>query len=145
ARGDRGSNGTGGRPQELRAARRAAYRHRRPARRDERRVRCLPRGSESCHLSTRYSVNAATTSKLRGRAFRVEWDQARFMCAMRLLSALHVVVDHDPPLSLSGRLGELRRSPERSWIEALRMQIQHAVVEITCIASGRREPFNVFD
>ena len=44
-----------------------------------------------------------------------------------------VIVDHDPPLSLSGRLGELRRSPERSWIEALRMQIQHAVVEITCI------------
>src|SRR6516162_4705841 len=44
-----------------------------------------------------------------------------------------VIVDHDPPLSLSGRLGELRRSPERSWIEALRMQIQHVVVEITCI------------
>jgi len=56
-----------------------------------------------------------------------------------------VIVDHDPPLSLSGRLGELRRSPERSWIEALRMQIQHAVVEITCIATGRREPFKVFD
>ena len=56
-----------------------------------------------------------------------------------------VIVDHDPPLSLSGRLGELRRSPERSWIEALRMQIQHAVVEITCIATGRRERFKVFD
>ena len=58
--------------QEQRTARRNACRHSRVDSRDERRVQSPPTGSESCHPSTRCSVNAAPPDKLRGPAFRVE-------------------------------------------------------------------------